>query len=159
MLRSASVLFIVAAAAGACATVMACSGQTSNPASTPAPAPRATLIYSSIANGRAIFATGKDLDGVRIVAQPPALFDSCAACHRANGSGGRQFADGAVSADLRHHALVDEQQHPYDLALLERAISTGVDNEGKPLDRVMPHWRLSKRDLHDVAQYVLFDLK
>ena len=52
-----------------------------------------------------------------------------------------------------------EQAHPYDLALIERAISTGIDNEGKPLDKVMPHWRMSERDLHDVAQYVLDDLK
>jgi hypothetical protein len=149
----------VAGAVGACAIVMACSGQSSNTAATPTPIPRATLVYSSIANGRAIFDTGKDLDGVRIVAQSPPLFDSCEACHRVNGSGGRRFADGAVSADLRRHALVDEQQHPYDLTLLGRAISTGVDNEGKPLDRVMPRWRMSKRDLHDVAQYVLFELK
>jgi len=116
-------------------------------------------MYSSIANGRAIFDTGRDLDGAKIVAQPLPAFNSCELCHRADGSGGRRFADGAVSADLRHEALVVQQKHPYDLALLERAISTGVDNEGKPLDKVMPHWRLSKRDLNDVAQYVLFGLK
>lgn len=116
-------------------------------------------MYSSIANGRTIFDTGKDLDGVKIVAQATPLFNSCEACHRADGSGGRHFSDGAISADLRHDALVVQQKHPYDLALLERAISTGTDNEGKPLDKVMPHWRLSKRDLHDVAQYVLFGLK
>ena len=138
---------------------MACSSQSSKPASSEQPAPRPTLLYSSIANGRAIFDTGKDLDGVKIAAQPAPLFDSCEACHRADGSGGRHFADGAVSADLRHQALVVEQKHPYDLALLERAISTGTDNEGQPLDKVMPRWRLSKRDLHDVAQYVLFGLK
>jgi hypothetical protein len=76
-----------------------------------------------------------------------------------NGSGGRHFPDGAVSADLRHRALVNEQKHPYTLALLQRAISTGIDNEGKPLDPVMPRWKLSKRDLHDVAQYVFTQLK
>jgi hypothetical protein len=64
-----------------------------------------------------------------------------------------------VSADLRYKGLVIEQKHPYTLALLERAISTGVDNEGKPLDRVMPRWRMSKRDLHDVAQFVMLKLK
>lgn len=120
---------------------------------------RPTLIYSSIANGRAIFDTGKDLDGVKIVAQASPAFNSCEACHRADGSGGRRFSDGSVSADLRHEALVVQQKHPYDLALLERAISMGFDNEGKPLDKVMPHWRLSTRDLHDVTQYVLFGLK
>lgn len=66
---------------------------------------------------------------------------------------------GAVSADLRHKALVTDQKHPYTLALVERAISTGIDNEGQRLNRVMPRWRLSRRDLHDVAYYVLTQLK
>lgn len=66
---------------------------------------------------------------------------------------------GAVSADLRHKALVTDQKHPYTLVLLERAISTGVDNEGKPLDPVMPRWKLSSTDLHDVSYYVLNGLK
>ena len=62
---------------------------------------------------------------------------------------------GAVSADLRHAAMVTHQTHPYTLAMLERTISTGVDNEGKPLHPTMPRWRLSKTDLHDVAAYVM----
>jgi hypothetical protein len=69
------------------------------------------------------------------------------------------FADGAVSADLRHKALVVDQKHPYTLPLLERAIATGVDNDGEKLDPVMPRWKLSQRDLHDVAQYVLGGVK
>ena len=159
MQKFISILLTVIFAAGASAIVMACSGQSSSSTSPARPSQRPPLVYSSVANGRAIFDTGKDLDGVRIIAQPAPLFNSCEACHRANGSGGRRFTDGATSADLRHQAVVVDQVHPYTLALLERAISTGVDNEGKPLDRVMPHWRMSKRDLHDVAQYVLFDLK
>jgi len=114
---------------------------------------------SAIANGRSIFQTGHDLDGVQITAQRRPLRQSCAACHRPTGAGGVHFPDGAVSADLRHAALVTAQKHPYTLASLERAISTGTDNEGKRLDPVMPHWRLSQRDLHDVAHYVLTQLK
>jgi mono/diheme cytochrome c family protein len=63
-----------------------------------------------------------------------------------------------VSADLRHSALVVGQKQPYTLALLERAITTGVDNDGQPLNSVMPHWKLSHRDLHDVATYVFTQL-
>jgi hypothetical protein len=159
MQKSLSVLLAAAVTAEACAIVMACTGQSSSSTASAQPSRQPAIVYSPAANGRAIFETGKNLDGVEIVAQPRPLFGSCEACHRANGSGGRHFSDGAVSADLRHRALVVEQTHPYDLVLLERAISTGVDNEGKPLDKVMPHWRMSKRDLHDVAQYVLFDLK
>ncbi len=109
---------------------------------------------SAVANGRQIFLEGKDSAGVAITAATPPLRPYCAACHGTNGAGGVHFPDGAVSADLRYRALVTEQRHPYTLALLERAISTGIDNDGKPLDPVMPRWRLNARDLHDVAWYV-----
>jgi mono/diheme cytochrome c family protein len=105
-------------------------------------------------NGRLIFQTGKDSDGKQIVAAKPPLRPSCAACHGMNGAGGIHLPGGAVSADLRHSALVLGQKHPYTVALLERAISTGIDNDGETLNAVMPHWRLSAGDLHDVATYV-----
>jgi mono/diheme cytochrome c family protein len=114
---------------------------------------------ASIANGRSIFHTGRDINGVRISAQRPPLRQSCEACHRPSGAGGVRLPDGAVSADLRYSSLVTGQKHPYTLALLERAISIGIDNEGKHLDPVMPRWKLSQRDLHDVAAYVLTQLK
>lgn len=117
----------------------------------------ATPSPMSIANGRSIFQTGRDIEGVKIAAQPPALYPTCAACHGTNGYGGKKLPGGAVSADLRHASL----SHPpaYTIPLLERAISTGVDNEGKKLDPVMPRWKLSQRDLHDVATYVYTQLK
>ena len=114
---------------------------------------------SPAANGRSIFQSGKDSDGVTIVASEPPLRPYCAACHGVNGAGGVHFPDGAVSADLRHKALVDDQDHPYTIALLKRAISTGIDNDGKPLDPVMPRWKLSERDLDDVASYVFTQLR
>lgn len=110
-------------------------------------------------NGQSIFQTGIDSDGQRITAAKPPLRPSCAACHGADGAGGVHLPGGAVSADLRHSALVVGQKHPYTLALLERAITTGIDNDGQPLNPVMPRWRLSTRDLHDVATYVLTQLK
>jgi len=155
MRRLAAIALIVIMAEAAC-LLIACSGRST---SAPKPASATPRAYNALANGQAIFQTGRDVDGVQIRAQSAQTANSCEVCHQADGSGGKRFADGAVSADLRHRALVIDQKHPYDLALLERAISTGVDNEGQPLDRVMPHWRLSPRDLHDVAQYVLFKLK
>ena len=104
-------------------------------------------------NGRTIFQTGSDIYGHKTVAQQRPLMASCAACHRIDGSGGLKFPGGAKSADLRRKAL-SSVKPPYTLALLERAISKGIDNEGKPLDKVMPRWKLSTRDLHDVALYV-----
>ena len=116
-------------------------------------------VAAAIVNGKMIFQRGKDSDGVPISAKKHPLYASCAACHRVDGSGGMKLPGGATSADLRHKALVTDQKHPYNLMLLERAISTGIDNEAKPLAPVMPHWTLSKRDLHDVAYYVLTQLK
>jgi mono/diheme cytochrome c family protein len=110
---------------------------------------------AALQNGKMIFLTGKDAAGFRIMAERPPLRTSCAACHGANGSGGVHLSGGAISADLRHKALVVDQNPPYTLASLERAVSTGVNNLGKPLDPVMPHWKMSPRDLHDVAAYVL----
>src|ERR1700730_336467 len=135
------------------ALLFGCSGQDRADSSSP------VSTDSSLANGQAIFQTGRDLAGARIEARPTPLRGNCEACHRADGSGGMRFPGGVLSADLRHRALVVQQNHPYNLALLERAISNGLDNEGKPLDPVMPRWRLSPRDLHDVAQYVLLKLK
>lgn len=137
------------------------SGHATTAASAPSPLPPAATMQPNPgpANGTAIFRTGRDLQGARITAQPPPLMPTCAACHRTNGSGGLHLAGGAVSADLRHHALVTTMKPPYTLPLLERAISKGIDNTGQPLNRVMPRWQMSARDLHDVAQYVLTQLK
>jgi mono/diheme cytochrome c family protein len=119
----------------------------------------ASFAAAAVANGQSIFQTGRDSSGRQIAAQPPALYPTCAACHRVDGSGGVRLPGGAVSADLRYKSLVANQTHPYTIALIERAVSTGIDNNGQSLNRVMPRWKLSKRDLHDVAYYVLTKLK
>lgn len=133
----------------------ACAAQ--KPASSPSPSPKPAR--DPFANGRAIFMTGRDLAGHRITAKPPPLYGSCVQCHRANGSGGMHLPGGAVSADLRHDALTKEQDRPYTLALLERAISRGVDNDGDKLSPVMPRWQMSQADLRDVAAYVYEKLR
>jgi cytochrome c oxidase subunit 2 len=122
-----------------------------------ATAPAATP--SALENGRSIFTTGRDLAGVHITASPRPLRPACMLCHGANGAGGMHFPDGVVSADLRHNALVTTQHPPYTIALVERAISTGIDNTGQSLNPMMPRWKMSKRDLHDLAEYVYRELK
>jgi mono/diheme cytochrome c family protein len=137
----------------ASSTTTASSATAVSPATTASPPPGSTT------NGRSIFQTGKDGSGLQIDAREPPLFRSCAACHRADGSGGVHLPGGAVSADLRHAALLTNQHKPYTIALLERAISTGIDNTGASLNPVMPRWKLSKQDLHAVAYYVFTELK
>lgn len=106
-------------------------------------------------NGRSIFVRGRDSRGRAISASPRPLYSSCAACHGVRGTGGVHLPGGAVSADLRHDALITHQRHPYTMELLERAISHGIDNEGQRLNVVMPRWHMSKKDLRDVAAYVM----
>ncbi|MDP9017009.1 MAG: cytochrome c [Candidatus Eremiobacteraeota bacterium] len=136
----------------------ACATQSGTSTSATA-APVASALAPATSNGQAIFQTGRDASGKQIVALKTPLIKSCAACHRADGAGGVHLSGGAVSADLRHAALTSKQKVPYTVSSLERAISTGVDNLGKPLDPVMPRWKLSKQDLHDVATYVFTQLK
>lgn len=147
-MRTPLVLAIILAGLCACSHGQGAKSSTGTPSSS----------NSVLINGRDIFLTGKDVDGVQITAAAKPLLPYCAACHRPTGAGGMKFPDGAVSADLRDKALVTDQKHPYTLALLERAISTGVDNDGQKLDPVMPRWTLSHRDLHDVAWFVLNQL-
>ncbi|HLI94792.1 MAG TPA: c-type cytochrome [Candidatus Baltobacteraceae bacterium] len=134
-------------------SLVACGGN--NHAAAPAQKPVAD---TTITNGRTIFTTGRDAAGVQITASPAPLRSSCEQCHGATGAGGVHIG-GAVSADLRHDALTKGQKHPYTIALLERAISTGVDNDGEKLSPVMPRWKMSKADLHAVAVYVYDTLK
>ena len=143
--------FLCLAAIASIATACAPQGTNSGPVSVATTPGHVT----SLVNGQDIFQNGKDAGGTQIVAQRKPMKNSCAACHRQNGMGGIQFPNGPMSADLRHSALVTRQKPPYTLALVERAIAKGIDNQGKRLDPVMPRWKISKRDLHDVAAYVL----
>jgi mono/diheme cytochrome c family protein len=129
-----------------------------SPSSKSTPPARATSTPPGIVNGERIFQTGRDTDGKQITAASRPLRSSCAACHGPNGAGGIKVADDAVSADLRHRVLAKEKP-AWTQQRLERAISQGIDNEGERLNPVMPRWRMSARDLHDVAEYVLTELK
>ncbi len=133
----------------------------------------------AIANGRSIFFTGKDVNGTRITtADPSRFYQSCAVCHGPDGAGGVRLADGAVSAKLGPHAHMLDQMGsmsamgsmgsmgsmngettPWTVALFERAISAGVDENGDTLSPVMPRWEMSKRDLYDISLYVLTQIR
>jgi mono/diheme cytochrome c family protein len=154
MSRCAGLFALVLAAATGCAAPRADSPQ----ATSVSPAPMSPAA-ASLANGRSIFETGRDSNGTQIVARSHPLYPSCGACHHVDGSGGVHLPGGAVSADLRYKAMVTDQKRPYTLALTARAIATGIDNNGQPLNPVMPRWKLSQRDLHDVASYVMTKLK
>ncbi len=141
------------------------------PPGTMEPAPAALGISVTrareLANGRAIYYTGKDLDGVRIAGTDPLrVYQSCAVCHRPTGAGGVLLPDGAISAELGPHAHMRDDMgssmgtggQRWSLVDFEHAIASGVDPMGMTLSPVMPRWKMSRRDLHDISLYVLTQL-
>jgi mono/diheme cytochrome c family protein len=113
--------------------------------------------------GRQVFEQGKTADGVSIEAvvgadvTVPGL--ACATCH---GADGRGRPEGAVRpADVRWSALsrpavtsAERTRPVYDDAALTVAIALGVGAGGRPLDRVMPRYRLTAADMRDLVAYL-----
>lgn len=120
-------------------------------------------------NGERIYYTRTNEDGLEIP------FDEgpkwlrrrrlgCVACH---GSGGKGkfliWPTLRMASDIRYDVLVKgEHAHggkgrvheKYTDELVRRAITQGIGATGKPLDRVMPRWKLSDKDLDDVIDYL-----
>ncbi len=85
----------------------------------------------------------------------------CAACHGSDGHGGQPVMMGtAVPADIRYEALITgtyepgEHATPYTEALIKRAVTQGLDADGKPLDTTMPRWQMTDADFADLLAYL-----
>ena len=158
---------------GAMATAMPMPGQEASairePEASTIPMRSTVVDATARANGRSIYFTGQDLNGTRITAARGRFYQSCAVCHGPEGAGGVLLADGAISAKLGSNAhMLDSmgpagsmkrRMKPWTLELFERSISFGVDENGDPLSPVMPRWKMSERDLHDIALYVLDQIR
>ena len=82
---------------------------------------------------------------------------SCVNCHGLDGKGGiRVHMTGKIATDIRYSTLAsrDHEHPPYTDELIKRAITQGLDSAGKPLDRSMPRWRMSDRDLNHLIEYL-----
>ena len=74
------------------------------------------------------------------------------ACHGIKGRGGVPVIMGtAVPADISNQAL---KEHHYTDALIKRAITQGIEEEGKPLNWTMPRWQMSEADLNVLLDYL-----
>ena len=70
----------------------------------------------------------------------------------------------AIPADVRYTALTakdahgegkEGEAHPsYTDALINRAITQGVNPAGKALDWTMPRWQMTEEDLKDLIAYL-----
>jgi mono/diheme cytochrome c family protein len=95
---------------------------------------------------------------------------TCANCHGPEGRGGkvtmmmmRRFDVPDITWDKltqeeHHEEKQGQEEHeehpPYTEETLRRAITKGIDPAGEPLDKVMPHWQMSERDLDDLVEFM-----
>ena len=124
--------------------------------------------YSS--NGERIYYLGIDSQGerIRIRGGPHwlnSMGGSCVNCHGADGRGGFPVMMGTkVPPDIRYKALASgaretrgeeaEKEQPYTDEDIRRAITEGVEPDGKRLDPTMPRWQMEKDDLGDLLEYL-----
>ena len=85
----------------------------------------------------------------------------CAACHGPSGQGRTTplFSAPNISyanlTDPRGMLEPDGSRGPtYTDAEIARAVTTGIDAEGKPLDQTMPHWQLTQQEVTDLLAYL-----
>ncbi len=115
------------------------------------------------ARGAWIYRTGTDPDtGIPIPASGGMMMHmSCADCHGLDGRGLRTPM--FVSPDIRYRNLTDpagmveadgSRGHVYTDELIERAITQGIDAEGRPLAWPMPRWQMTEQQLNDLLAYL-----
>ncbi len=94
---------------------------------------------------------------------------TCANCHGPDGRGGRvnMMMSSFNVPDITWDNLTREEEHgdnsnkdeheehpPYTEETLKSAITRGINPAGEPLDDEMPRWRMSGRDLDDLAEFI-----
>jgi mono/diheme cytochrome c family protein len=86
---------------------------------------------------------------------------ACADCHGLEGRGLRTPM--FISPDITYRNLTDpagmlepdgERGPTYTDALIHRAVTQGIDAEGKPLAWPMPRWHLTDRQWQDLLAYL-----
>ena len=117
---------------------------------------------SAVERGAWIFNTGTDPNGQPIPFSGGMMMEaSCAGCHGTNGHGlhtpmftspnitYRNLTDsaGMIEPDGRHGMTYTDE-------LILRAVTQGIDAEGKPLDSFMPHWQLTNAEWNALLAYL-----
>ncbi len=114
-------------------------------------------------NGERIYFTATSDSGKPIISSIGAMtmhgrMMSCATCHGADGKGGRgrMMMWTFNASDIRYSSLTAgiEGEKPYTDELIKRAITGGLDSEGKQLEPPMPVWQMSDNDLNDLLEYL-----
>jgi hypothetical protein len=138
------------------------------------PATRAATIDVSAGEAiylRGLLPSGKPLEATNDAGQHiRGQAAACANCHRRSGLGGREgrspippitgrylfrdrYAPG-VERDVPYVQGMRDKRPPYTEATLARAIRDGIDNEGRPLKYLMPHFKLGNADMAQLIAYL-----
>ena len=136
---------------------------------TTAPSPLPT---GNVVAGQQIFQSGMGPQGQSIprsAASFPGMLGGmgmmasagCAACHGPQGHGLSTPAFTAPNitytnlSDPKGMLEPDGSRGPtYTDAEIARAVTTGIDAEGQPLDQTMPHWQLTAQEMADLLAYL-----
>jgi len=110
-------------------------------------------------NGEQIYFTGISRRGSVSFSGGPVWFQmhggGCVDCHGVNGKGGRiiTMMGNFTAHDIRYKTLVNEDP-PFNIKSIKRAITKGIDQKDKRLDPNMPKWNMSDEDLNDVIKFL-----
>lgn len=138
-------------------------------------APSGTATADALALGQSIYRAGVDASGRPLKAIGAAQTEltgtnvACATCHRRSGHGtseGRLVVRPITGPALRQEQSLTVQsvrgkarlgvspRPPYSEVLLARAVRSGIDATGKPLDSAMPRYKLSDAEMKSLAAYL-----
>lgn len=78
---------------------------------------------------------------------------SCASCHGSDGQGGLPIMMSNKEAPAITYKSLTEKEE-FTERLIKRAITQGLDEEGKPLDITMPRWDMLDEDLDVLIDFL-----
>jgi ABC-type branched-subunit amino acid transport system substrate-binding protein len=87
-------------------------------------------------------------------AEIPASQMPCANCHGSSGTGNPEGGTRPPNITWQELATAKPTRPAYTEALLKRAISMGIDSAARPLQNVMPRFRMSLDDIADLVAYI-----
>ena len=93
----------------------------------------------------------------------PGAMTACVGCHGRDGTGNSE--GGVTPTSVRWRDLVrpydvnspsGRRHGAYDEALVQRALTVGLDSAGNRLDAVMPRFRMSNADMADLIAWLKY---
>jgi cytochrome c oxidase subunit II len=132
--------------------------------------------FSKDSNGKKIYFTGKNSEGVKIPYRYGPHWLSmhgggCVKCHGVDGRGGKPvMLLSKIPPDIRYSALTSPEHHheggkkdegekdEHEVAYKDediiKAIREGVEPNGEIMDFGMPRWNLSDKDAQDLLEFI-----